>query len=232
MTNEQYERQYQEFKERSKQDGRFMVSDLDKRPYLDEDTAIFEYDAQYMYHTAWAAHRVYANKPKKHIDFSSFAYFSTIISSFVPVEFYDYRPIDFQIENFKAGKADLFNLPFSDNSAESVSCMHVLEHVGLGRYGDPISPTGDIEAAKELKRIVAPGGLLYIVLPVSYDNRVYFNAHRNYTYQLTLELFSGLTLRHNALYSINTRSLIMNATEQDYAVNGVGCGCFEFQKVS
>ncbi len=50
--------------------------------------------------------------------------------------------------------ANILDLPFKGNSVESLSCMHVVEHIGLGRYGDPMDPEGDIEAIKELKRVV------------------------------------------------------------------------------
>jgi hypothetical protein len=43
--------------------------------------------------------------------------------------------------------------------------MHVVEHVGLGRYGDPIDANGDAQAIKELKCVLWPGGVLYFVVP-------------------------------------------------------------------
>jgi hypothetical protein len=36
--------------------------------------------------------------------------------------------------------------------------MHVVEHIGLGRYGDPIDPDGDLKAISELKRVVQKRG--------------------------------------------------------------------------
>ena len=63
--------------------------------------------------------------------------FRRIGSAFVPIEHYDYRPPDIRLDNLESGFADLLNLPFSDRSIASLSCMHVVEHVGLGRYGEP-----------------------------------------------------------------------------------------------
>src|SRR5207253_10606962 len=60
----------------------------------------------------------------------------------------------------------LLSLPFADRSVESLSCLHVAEHVGLGRYGDELDPEGTVKAARELQRVVAPAGRLYFALPV------------------------------------------------------------------
>lgn len=53
------------------------------------------------------------------------------------------------------------------------------EHDGLGRYGDPINPTGDLEAMKHMKDVVKPGGLMLLAVPVGTDC-IYFNRHRVY----------------------------------------------------
>jgi hypothetical protein len=90
-------------------------------------------------------------KPAEHIDISSILSFSTIVSAFVPVKFYDYRPAVLEISNYHSGFADLKQLPFPDNSVESLSCMHTIEHIGLGRYGDELDVNGDIKAIEELK---------------------------------------------------------------------------------
>jgi SAM-dependent methyltransferase len=71
----------------------------------------------------------------------------------------------------------VLDLPFADGSLESVSCLHVAEHIGLGRYGDPLDPLGTRNAAAELRRVLAPGGQLLFSLPVGRP-RVESNAHR------------------------------------------------------
>src|SRR5436853_180080 len=81
-------------------------------------------------------------------------------SAFIPVEFYDYRPANVQLSNLTAEAADLLALPFAEGSVESLSCMHVVEHIGLGRYGDPLDPNGDLKAIAELRRVLAPAGTL------------------------------------------------------------------------
>jgi len=57
-----------------------------------------------------------------------------------------------------------------------------IEHAGLGRYGDPLSPFGDLEALKQMHCMLKKDGLLFLGLPTSIDNSSYieFNAHRIY----------------------------------------------------
>jgi len=50
------------------------------------------------------------------------------------------------------------------------------EHDGLGMYGDPLDPDGDLKAMRKMKRIVKPGGLLFLSLPVGKDKILFNNA--------------------------------------------------------
>jgi hypothetical protein len=59
--------------------------------------------------------------------------------------------------------------------------MHVIEHIGLGRYGEALDPDGDLKAIRELVRVLAAGGNLLVVVPVGRP-RIQFNAHRIYDY--------------------------------------------------
>lgn len=53
------------------------------------------------------------------------------------------------------------------------------EHDGLGRYGDPLDPDGDLKAMAFVKSVLKPGGRLYLSVPVGLDTLVW-NAHRIY----------------------------------------------------
>lgn len=54
-----------------------------------------------------------------------------------------------------------------------------LEHDGLGRYGDPLHPTGDLERMKKLRELVKDDGLFILGIPIGQDALV-FNLHRIY----------------------------------------------------
>jgi hypothetical protein len=170
--------------------------------------------------------------PRRHIDISSTLSFSAMLSAFLPVDFYDYRPAPLKLPGLRCSSANLLGLPFEDSSVESISCMHTLEHVGLGRYGDQLDPIGDKKAAAELARVTAFEGNLLIVVPTG-KPRLCFNAHRVYSYEHVIEMFPGMSLRQFALipddyvesgilYDEEARNI---AGQQDW-----GCGCFWFTK--
>lgn len=50
------------------------------------------------------------------------------------------------------------------------------EHDGLGMYGDPLDPEGDLKAMRHMKDLVKPGGLLFLSLPVGLDKVIFNNA--------------------------------------------------------
>jgi hypothetical protein len=79
---------------------------------------------------------------------------------------------------------------------DNMASFSSIEHSGLGRYGDPLSPFGDLEAVQQVFCMLKPGGLFFLGLPVSTDNSSFieYNAHRVYgTYRLNL-LFNGWEL--------------------------------------
>ena len=208
---------------------RFAMNSKDIYPCVKDKTVSTGFDRHYVYHTAWAARKVREINPKFHIDISSSLYFSSIVSAFVPVKFYDYRPPNLELDNLSVEKANILSLPFGDNNVSSLSCMHTVEHIGLGRYGDAIDPDGDIKAIKELKRVLAPGGNFLFVVPIG-KPRIEFNAHRVYSYEQIMEYFSGLNLREFALIPEENGGMIINASPEQAAVEYYSCGCFWFIK--
>lgn len=224
---------FKKFKRKSKNNGRFGVYWKNRYPQLIDKTEQTSFDRHYIYHTAWAARILAKTKPKEHVDISSSLYFSSIVSSFIPVDFYDYRPPQIKLSNLTVGRANLLSLPFKDNSISSLSCMHTVEHIGLGRYGDPLDPEGDIKAIKELIRVLSPGGSLLFVVPIGIKPKIMFNAHRIYTYKQVLKYFSSLKLREFVIIPENERDggLITNPSNILLAKQSYACGCFWFKKI-
>ena len=209
--------------------SRFKFRIADFHPQVRDKTVKTNFDRHYIYHTAWAARKLAAIKPDYHIDISSSLYFSSIVSAFIPVHFYDYRPAELKLSGLQSQRADLLKLPFEDVSVSSLSCMHTIEHVGLGRYGDPIDPDGDLKAIEELKRVLAPGGNLLFVVPVG-QPMIEFNAHRIYSYNQILSYFSNLELKEFVLIPEKSGDAIHNAGEERIGMEKYGCGCFWFVK--
>ncbi|MCL4352877.1 MAG: glycosyltransferase [Patescibacteria group bacterium] len=216
---------------KSIQNDRFLVSWRDSRPRLGEDTPNTVFDPHYIYHTAWAARILSKIKPKYHTDISSILYFSSIISAFIPVRFYDYRPVNLRLNNLTSGFADLTKLPFADNSIPSLSCMHTVEHIGLGRYGDKLNPDEDLRAISELKRVLAYGGSLLFVVPIGRP-RVLFNAHRIYSLNQVISYFPDLELKEFSLVpdDYDRLGMVDNPSEEFCNQQDYACGCFWFTK--
>lgn len=210
---------------------RFSAAEKDLYPCLDDKTQKTGFDAHYLYHTAWAVRRVLYNSPASHVDVSSFLYFSALLSASVPVKFYDYRPADVILSNLDTAAADLKSLPFEDSSVPSLSCMHTVEHIGLGRYGDALDPNGDLKAIDELKRVLAPGGLLYFVVPVG-QPRICFNAHRIYSYEQIVEYMTPLELVEFSLIPDDGQlvGIVEHADPGIVSLQKYACGLFIFRK--
>lgn len=66
---------------------------------FNDNTTLTSFDPHYVYHTAWAARIVKIINPSFHVDISSYLYFSTLISAFVPIKFYDFRPAKIKLSN-------------------------------------------------------------------------------------------------------------------------------------
>ncbi len=221
-----YVREFRSFV--AQNDDRFQVSYKDAYPCLSDKLETTPFDQHYIYHPAWAARILAQTKPASHVDFSSILSFASIISAFIPVKFYDYRPAQLQLDNWQSDFADLTNLSFVDGEFNSVSCMHTVEHIGLGRYGDALDAKGDIKAINELQRVTIEGGDILFVTPVG-RQRIEFNAHRIYGYDLVLEMFNNCTLQEFSLVP-DSGGLVRNANPAIVAQQEYGCGCFWFKK--
>lgn len=220
-------------KRRFKDNGRFEIGWKNLYPCLNDNTGQTLFDRHYVYHTAWAARKVKEINPSKHIDISSSLYFSGIVSAFLPVDTYDYRPAKIELSNLNSKRADLLKLPFKTGSIKSLSCMHVIEHVGLGRYGDPIDPNGDLKAIAELKRVTAQDGSLLFVVPIGFKSKIMFNAHRIYTHSQVLSYFDDFILREFVLIPEKSKDggLVKNASQKLLKTQNYACGCYWFKKL-
>lgn len=209
--------------------GRFRCDWKDRWPCLHDATGATSFDFHYVYYTAWAARILARTRPQGHVDIGSCLRFATLVSAFVPIEYYDYRPPGISLSGLTSGHADVTALSFPSDSIPSLSCMHVVEHIGLERYGDPLDPRGDLKAMRELCRVLTPGGQLLFVVPVGATARIQYNAHRVYSYSQVAKALSELVLDEFALVT-DSGELIENAQMRDAEAQEYGCGCFLFLK--
>jgi SAM-dependent methyltransferase len=216
----------------SKKDDRFDLAIGDFQPMLFDRSSTTPFDKHYIYHVVWALGILEELDPKNHFDFSSSLYFVTAASRISKIYFYDFRPANLQLRNIECQSGDLNDIKLQDNSIHSVSCMHVVEHIGLGRYGDQLDKDGDLRAIAELRRIVAVGGILLFVVPIGRRAIIKFNANRIYTYRQIVSYFPEFDIVDFTLitdYGIDPH-FISVATELDADAQSHGCGCFKLRK--
>jgi hypothetical protein len=213
---------------------RFTLDRKNMQVYHQDATAETNFDRHYIYHPAWAARIVAKTQPVVHFDISSTLHFCSILSAFVPVKFYDYRPAALELSNLTSESADLTALPFDDASIASMSCMHTVEHIGLGRYGDPIDYDGDLKAMKELARVLAKKGNLLFVVPVGNESVIHFNGHRVYHPEAINSVFreAGLQLKEFVWIPEQAKDggLVVNPPIERLAEETYACGCFWYTK--
>ena len=146
----------------------------------------------YFHQDLHVAQRVFTLKPERHIDVGSRVDgFVAHVASFRAIDVLDIRPIKSNgVSAIRFRQADLMQLPEDlQASTDSVSCLHALEHFGLGRYGDPIDPAGYVKGFRSLEAMLKPDGRLHLSLPVG-RQRVEFNAHRIFHPSTVLALAS------------------------------------------
>lgn len=210
-------------------DDRFECDWADRWPCLDDRTDHTDFDAHYLYHPAWAMRILAQDKPRLHFDIASSLQFVAMLSAIMPVQAYDYRPAKITLSDLMCLRADLLALPFQTGSISSLSCMHVVEHVGLGRYGDPIDPKGDLKSFAELSRVVGPRGRLLFVVPIAEFPRIQYNAHRIYSVSMILEAFREFELEDLSVV-LDSGEFIERASERDVVAQRYACGCFAFRR--
>lgn len=197
-------------------------------PQLHDRTSTTAIDSHYFYTNGWAMRRIVAQQPAQHVDIGSQTMFVNLLSAVLPVTFVDYRPLEAGMNGLINRSGDILNLPFDNGSVESLSCLHVAEHIGLGRYGDPLNPNGTRQACAELQRVLASGGNLYFVLPVG-NPRVCFNAHRIHAPETILEYFSELELVELSGVRDDSR-FVERVGLDEFKDSEYACGMFWFRK--
>ncbi|MDZ4711877.1 MAG: DUF268 domain-containing protein [bacterium] len=219
---------YSQFKKYKSQSG----ENVDLKfinPQLTDATRETPFDSHYFYQSAWCARKIAQQKPLRHKDIASQINLIGPLSAFVETEFIDYRPFNANLKNLELRKGTILNLPYDDKSVESLSCLHVIEHIGLGRYGDEIDSKGSIKACKELQRVIAVNGNLYLSTPLGKE-RVEFNAHRVHSSETILRLFDELTLVDFS--SVNDKGNFKEKSDPSDCDNfQYGLGMFHFRRL-
>jgi SAM-dependent methyltransferase len=147
--------------------------------------------SDYFIQDLYVARRIFEINPERHVDVGSrIDGFVAHVAAFREIEVLDIRPLDTPIPGVSFRQADLMEL--DDALVEctgSLSCLHTIEHFGLGRYGDPIDFDGFDKGLSNLAKILRPGGTFHFSTPVG-PQRIEFNANRVFSVRFLVDYFS------------------------------------------
>lgn len=185
----------------------------------------------YFLQDVWAAQHVYRFQPEMHVDVASrIDGFVGHVLSFCKVEYVDIRPLEALVPGLSWVNGSICELPYADCSVQSLSCLHVIEHIGLGRYGDQIDPDGWKRGLSELSRVLAPDGQLLVGTPCGRP-RTIFHAHRIFSPAQIVDALPDLTLLE---FSIIPSDSALQWTEshsfEEARCLDYGCGLFRFTR--
>jgi hypothetical protein len=187
----------------------------------------------YFWQDLYVAQRLFVATPKHHVDVGSRVDgFVAHVASFRPLTVLDIRATEIKVPNVAFVQCDLLHLrPELIGTADSVSCLHALEHFGLGRYGDPLGQNLYEQGFARLSDLLTNRGILYVSVPIG-RQRVEFNAHRVFAVGTILDLAaSHFDLeRFSFIDDDGSFHADVDLKEIDLSSLSYGCGIFEFRK--
>jgi len=192
----------------------------------------------YFHQDLLVARRIHQNRPVRHVDIGSRVDgLVAHVASFRPIVVMDIRNIPSVIPNIEFIQADLMRFPDPDfmERFDSLSCLHALEHFGLGRYGDPINYDGHLVGLTNMTALLAPGGKFYFSVPVG-PQRIEFNAHRVFSIRYLLDRLQASFRIDHFSYVDDQGDLHehveLNSVDVDRNFGCTyGCGIFEATKL-
>lgn len=189
----------------------------------------------YFHQDLLVANYIFIANPIRHIDVGSrIDGFSAHVASFRSLEIIDVRELgNTGHENIRFRQMDLMSDEgIAPDLCDSLSCLHAIEHFGLGRYGDPINPNGHIIGFKNLVKMLKPGGTLYISFPIGSADLVFYNAHRIFRADSILNWPSASACELVSFSYVDD----FGALHREVAIDTVhrdinyGCGIYTFKK--
>lgn len=159
---------------------------------------------EYFWQDLFVARKIFEANPQRHVDIGSRVDgFVAHVAAFCEIELFDVRPITMKIPGVIFKQANLMESVDGLNGyCDSLSCLHALEHFGLGRYGDPIDPKGFEQGLVNMACLLKNNGSFYLSVPIGID-RVEFNANRIFDPRLILFLAKKNFLRLSAFTLIH-----------------------------
>lgn len=175
----------------------------------------------------WAFKTLSKNSIVELVDIGSNLSFIAFASSVSKIKCIDIRPHKIILENVDFAIGNITNLPFENESINNISSLSVIEHIGLGRYGDEIDLFGMEKSAMEFTRVLKKNGNLIISFPFGKKNIIEFNAHRICNFEYINQLFKNYNIKNETFIfksKYNSRDEFKQSGEPDCIA------CFHFVK--
>lgn len=180
--------------------------------------------SEYFWQDLTVARMIQNANPNIHVDVGSRVDgFVSHVASFRAVEVFDIRPNVVTIPGVAFIEADVMNQNALPNQGlspycDSLSCLHALEHFGLGRYGDKFDPLGYVKGFENMSRLLQYGGKFYLSVPVGRE-RVEFNANWVFSPYTIINLGKqhGLTLINLFLIHPNAEPEEISGNETSFS---------------
>jgi len=198
--------------------------------------------SEYFWQDLLVARAIHAAKPVKHVDVGSRVDgFVAHVASFREIEIFDVRPISTTVPGVVFRQVDMMDAvslstTFSGAYCDSLSCLHAIEHFGLGRYGDTVNPQGYQIGIANMVQMLRSGGTFYLSTPIGQE-RVEFNA--NWVFDprgiVRCAEASGMTLQKLIIITQGNgpqESSIDDTTLDDLALLQYQLGLFIFTKTT
>lgn len=189
----------------------------------------------YFHQDLLVANDIFKANPIRHIDIGSrIDGFVAHVASFRKIEIIDVRELkDSGHENIGFKRMDLMRKDsVESNICDSLSCLHAIEHFGLGRYGDPINPNGHLIGFENILKMLKPGGTLYISFPIGTTDQIHFNAHRIFNPSSVLDWQNETSLELLNFSFVDDAGKLHKRVGIDSvpATIEYGCGIYTFRK--
>jgi hypothetical protein len=209
------------------------------KPYpclMDRDQESGTLAEHYFYQDLYVARKVFQNSPVRHVDIGSrIDGFVSHVASFREIEVLDVRDLHPTIPGIRFTRVDLTAQDFSlVDYCDSLSCLHALEHFGLGRYGDPVDYNGHLIGWENMNRMLKKGGKFYLSVPIG-EQRIEFNAHRVFSVAYLLGLMRDRYTIDSFAYINDSQAFLDGVTLDEASIRNnfgcrYGCGIFELTK--
>lgn len=134
----------------------------------------------------------------------------------------DIRTHKIPLDNIEFKQGNILELPFNDESLDNLSSLSVIEHIGLGRYGDAINIEGMNKSIKEFERVLKKNSNLFISFPIGKNNIIEFNAHRICNLDFIKKNFDNFKIIDETFLFKNRFNSREEFIKQDQP-NGIGC---------